>query len=759
MEDSSFCKEPIKFYCNTVKPCYSDTLTFYKLAQTETGVVANGVHRSRTDQEGDAVSLLAADERIETAQQFFAWYQRVEVAHSQQEESKYTSCIEQLTEYRKHCDTVLQGVSATLERLEEMQKQQLAVSTKTNALHEACDQLLQDQTKLVNVAESIRSKLAYFDEVEELSQKLNSSTFSVSDPTFVPKLTRMDECIAFLASHPSFKELPVYQVRFQQCLHRALSLIRVHVVNQLKGITQQVQPTKGVIVHHTDSAFTLYYGKFRTVAPRIKSLMEQVEQRCRVDQQYMSLLQECQQCYVAQRQHLLIPTVTVTLQMLLKEHNRDHCLLFRGGCSFMVRLCQDEHQLYYHFFSLHSAALESLLDSLSCLLYDVLRPHIIHIHHLETLAELCSILKVEMLEDHVQQKPAELSVFGSVVAQMLEDIQERLVYRAQLYVNTDIKSYNPSPGDLAYPEKLQVEMKTSKGKRGSTSLESGSEGYDLAAADQPGMWYPTLRRTLMCLSKLYRCINKPIFEGIAQEALAECIQSLKVASNAIVSKKSAIDGQLFLIKHLLILKEQIAPFDVTFAVKEVSLDFTKLRVAAKGLLSQGSRLFALNQQNAFLEFLLEGQPQLTENYLDSKKDVDNQLKRLCEEFIETVSHFLAESLKLLLAKVDAVTQMAAKSGSTVQLKTHVFATPEKVHEVVSENYKNLRARLPPLLEKMSLYLANKDTEYILFKPIKANVHQAYRQLNKIVTENFGEEEQQIIGCPSTDEVSVLVSMN
>ena len=24
----------------------------------------------------------------------------------------------------------------------------------------------------------------------------------------------------------------------------------------------------------------------------------------------------------------------------------------------MVRLCQDEHQLYYHFFSLHSAALE-----------------------------------------------------------------------------------------------------------------------------------------------------------------------------------------------------------------------------------------------------------------------------------------------------------------------------------------------------------------------------------------------------------------
>lgn len=31
-------------------------------------------------------------------------------------------------------------------------------------------------------------------------------------------------------------------------------------------------------------------------------------------------------------------------------------------------------------------------------------------------------------------------------------------------------------------------------------------------ADLHGMWYPTLRRTLMCLSKLYRCVDKAIFQ-------------------------------------------------------------------------------------------------------------------------------------------------------------------------------------------------------------------------------------------------------
>ncbi len=39
-----------------------------------------------------------------------------------------------------------------------------------------------------------------------------------------------------------------------------------------------------------------------------------------------------------------------------------------------------------------------LLESLCYSLYDVLRPVIIHINHLETLAEICSILKVR----HVQ---------------------------------------------------------------------------------------------------------------------------------------------------------------------------------------------------------------------------------------------------------------------------------------------------------------------------------------------------------------------
>ena len=103
-----------------------------------------------------------------------------------------------------------------------------------------------------------------------------------------------------------------------------------------------------------------------------------------------------------------------------------------------------------------------------------------------------------------------------------------------------------------------------------------------------------------------------------------------------MATKSSLDAHLFHIKHLLILREQIAPFQVDFAVKEMSLDFSPVRNAgksrahsslitfvtfcntfeydlARGLLKKRNRLFSLSTSNALLEFLLEGAPQLREH--------------------------------------------------------------------------------------------------------------------------------------------------
>lgn len=61
-----------------------------------------------------------------------------------------------------------------------------------------------------------------------------------------------------------------------------------------------------------------------------------------------------------------------------------------------------------------------------------------------------------------------------------------------------------------------------------------------------------------------------------QDVVAACLTSLEDASGQIAKRKTTLDGQLFLIKHLLIVREQIAPFHIECTFREVNLDFDRV---------------------------------------------------------------------------------------------------------------------------------------------------------------------------------------
>ena len=102
---------------------------------------------------------------------------------------------------------------------------------------------------------------------------------------------------------------------------------------------------------------------------------------------------------------------------------------------------------------------------------------------------------------------------------------------------------------------------------------------------------------------------------------------------------------------MLILREQIAPFNNEFSVVEVQLDFSRIKDAAYGFMNKKGKFFRLDRDNAFIEFLLNGTLEANQNTSDSKREVDSQLKRSCETFIENVSEELFGSIKNLVKQV------------------------------------------------------------------------------------------------------------
>lgn len=100
--------------------------------------------------------------------QFYKWFTDLESAMKSETEEKYRHYVNTLTERIQTCDDILHQVDATLDLFNELQLQHQAVATKTKTLHDACDRLLVEKQRLIEFAEALRSKLNYFDELENV---------------------------------------------------------------------------------------------------------------------------------------------------------------------------------------------------------------------------------------------------------------------------------------------------------------------------------------------------------------------------------------------------------------------------------------------------------------------------------------------------------------------------------------------------------------------------------------------------------------
>ena len=189
---------------------------------------------------------------------------------------------------------------------------------------------------------------------------------------------------------------------------------------------------------------------------------------------------------------------------------------------------------------------------------------------------------------------------------------------------------------------------------------------------------------------------------------------------------------------------------------------------------------------------MSASPEVKEYLIDSKKEVDRNLKINCEKFIsETtqtyvvqIKRFLTQATAFTTANVSVITPGSKVPGSKNtnnannnfpskndklsektpsepvklgELSEQPFARAEKLHEIVNSCYKQIKQYTPKVFESLNLYLAQPEVEQILFKPVRFNVMQIFQQLDTILIEHYNEEDRAIVGVPGQEQISLILS--
>lgn len=120
-----------------------------------------------------------------------------------------------------------------------------------------------------------------------------------------------------------------------------------------------------------------------------------------------------------------------------------------------------------------------------------------------------------------------------------------------------------------------------------------------------------------------------MFDDLAHQIVHQTTLSLHQAAQQIASKTSQVDSQLFLLKQLLILKQQVIAFDIEFVTPEIHFDFSNLTNTFWELRERGGLFDPRNLFRLVGGGLL---PRVVENMLDAKAELDGRLRTVINEF-------------------------------------------------------------------------------------------------------------------------------
>ncbi|EXJ63031.1 hypothetical protein A1O7_03475 [Cladophialophora yegresii CBS 114405] len=667
---------------------------------------------------------------------------------------EYQQYLDQLDAARSHLDTLLASTAATLSELSSISASFRSIDSQTKSFQAQSASIREEQHKNEAIAQDIADNLRYYEPLERITRRLNAPQAGnfVRSQDFSDMLVTLDECIDYMQTHPAHKEAESYRSRYKLLLTRALTLVRNTFMAGVRETTTEVAGRIAAKQLNDTTMSALLYAKFRVGAAEMKELGLEIQKRANppadaepgTEGEYQSLMNELHASFAACRGRLILPIVHKRLAETAQlPSSKDLVQFARAAISYIRGICLDEFELWGEWFHGYRG-LYDFLESLCEPLYDHLRPRIIHENKLAKLCSLVTLLQTRFLHDEEEDGAPDLNQldFSALIQPALEDAQTRLVFRALAILREEIEMFKPKPEDLDYPRltsapPVSAATKTPlSGRRGSrdqfASLSKTSNAdLDEDSADEgPFSWtlsasrrsalrhsYPTLSRSIRLLSRIYRLVNSSVFDDLAHQIVHRTTLSLVSAASQISTKSSPADGQLFLLKHLLLLKSQIVAFDIEYVTPDVSFDFSGVASTFWELRERGGLFNPATWMRLFSSGGLL--PKVVENMLDAKQELDGRLRQVINEFTAGFARSMCKDLPRGVDKVGGGGKKADRDRDRDRDRETILA------ESVSKTRATIEKEIPILRAKLEQYLDDHRTRETLVAAVEDQVVQIY----------------------------------
>ncbi|GJC77548.1 conserved oligomeric Golgi complex subunit 3 [Colletotrichum liriopes] len=248
--------------------------------------------RRRKDKTWDALDIAAEISDSKTGPRPVLGLHGDELLEASQQE--YLLYKDQLTLTERHLDTLIGDTNAALKLLTTLSESFQSVEAQTSSFQSQCEDLLTEQHRLEKLADEVGTDLHFYAYLDNVSRRLNAPGAGrlVDDDSFGEILRNLDSCIGFMSQHvgasavlfgtgvdkpyqTDYRDAESYLARYESLLTKALHLLEVGFTNRLDSISSeisgQIAGTKSEATRHA-----VAYGRFEEMVLNSYSLVPNI---------------------------------------------------------------------------------------------------------------------------------------------------------------------------------------------------------------------------------------------------------------------------------------------------------------------------------------------------------------------------------------------------------------------------------------------------------------------------------------------------